>query len=77
MTLKDMAEAWGCSHETARIICRPFGHPDRRPPSEDLIRRIFDWSNGVITAADHYPPEVSARAETRAGEAALSLSGGV
>jgi hypothetical protein len=59
LKLQDLAAAWGCSHEHARKICLPFRHPDRRPPSPELIERIFDWSGGEIRSADHYPPRLA------------------
>jgi len=59
LTLVECGEAWGCSYEHARRICLPFSHPDRRTPSADTIGKIMEWSEGALTAADHYPSHLN------------------
>lgn len=59
LDLKVVAEAIGCSHETVRRLCLPFGDSKRRVPAEELMSRILDWTGGQITAGDFYPPHLN------------------
>ena len=57
--LKDAAELFGCSYEHVRRMCLPFGDPDRRVPTEQLMAVIVEKTNGEITPADFYPPRLN------------------
>ncbi len=56
LILADLAQVMGCSIEHARRCCLPFPHPDRKTPNPDQVERIYAWSEGAVSAADHYPP---------------------
>lgn len=60
ITYKDrnLQQALGVSYETIRCICLPFGDPKRQRPSEDVLRRIVEYTGREITAADFYPPDL-------------------
>lgn len=57
--LRQAAEELECSYEQVRIICLPFGDKGRRVPSEALLERIVEWTDGQVTAADFYPPRLT------------------
>lgn len=46
----------GCSRETVRRICRPFGDPGRRAPKLDLIEKIEALTEGAVTRFDFVEP---------------------
>ncbi len=50
--------ALGRTKEWVRRICLPFDDPRRRIPSSEDMRLIFDWSQGEISPADFYPPDL-------------------
>lgn len=60
---EDGARAVGCSPETIRRYCRPFGHPDRRMPHPDRMARIVAWTGGVVQPGDFYEPKAERVAE--------------
>lgn len=62
LTLAEAGEYFGCSHEHIRAICRPFGDPRRRVPSEKLMARIVERTGRQIGPPDFYPPNVQSRA---------------
>lgn len=60
-TWKEAGELFGCSGEAVRLWCQPFDDTNRRQPEAIWINRIVARTDGAITAADFYPPHVSAR----------------
>lgn len=55
LKLRVIAEALGCSHETARRLQFEFGNPRRCIPDEALMDRIVIWTQGEIQPNDFYP----------------------
>ena len=58
--LREAGVVLECSYEQVRVICLPFGDENRRVPGEALLERIVEWTGGEITAADFYPPRLTA-----------------
>lgn len=56
--IRAAAEALGCSPQTVRNLCKPFGDASRTVPHEALLERIVAYTAGAITAADFYPPHL-------------------
>ena len=58
---KDGATPLGCTAQTVRRLCLPFGHPERRIPDEAQLERIVSWTDGEVTAPDFYPARLNGR----------------
>ena len=53
----------GVVGETVRRYRLPFGHSGRRTPDPAMVEKIFAYTRGAITPADHYPSKLSVRRE--------------
>ena len=51
----------GVSAVTVRQYIRPFGDLARQVPSQSVLAKIIAWTQGDVTVADFYPPELSGR----------------
>lgn len=69
MKPRHLAERLGISAQSARRYCLPFGHADRRIPSEEALEAIFAWTKGEVSAADFYPPHLRPRVEPQQPDA--------
>lgn len=49
------------SREWVRFVCLPFSDPRRRVPDKKSMERIVAWTDGEVTPADFYPPELTPR----------------
>lgn len=52
-------EKVGLSREAVRKYCLPFGHADRQVPGLAVMTRIVEVTEGAVTPADFYPPELN------------------
>lgn len=61
LKLREAGDALGCSAETVRRMCLPFGDPGRRIPDETMMGRVLEYTSGAITASDWYQPALNGR----------------
>jgi len=52
---REIAEALGCSIETARRYQLPFGAAMRRTPEPPMMDRIVAWTQGEVQPGSFYP----------------------
>lgn len=52
MTYSDLARKLGRKPDTIRRICLPVDHPTQRHPSPDLMRQVFEATNGAVEPND-------------------------
>lgn len=61
----------GCHAQTVRLWRKPFGDAQRRVPSIDDMRKIVALTEGAVTPADFYPPDLQGRDGGAAAGASL------
>jgi hypothetical protein len=54
LSYADAAAHLGCSTEMVRLLCQPFGDPDRRVPGPGLMRKIIALTAGEIDPNSFY-----------------------
>lgn len=54
-----VAPIFGCSPETVRRYCLEFGHADRMVPGQTILKRIVQYTEGEVSAADFYPAHLN------------------
>ena len=62
------AAALGRTRQWLALVLLPFDDPRRRVPDLGDLERIHEWTEGEITPADFYPPELQARPAPAAAE---------
>ena len=64
-----LAQRWSLTPQGAARYLLPFSDPRRIIPSEERIADALAWTDGEVTVADWYAPELS---RPSVGEAAAS-----